>query len=70
MKPERAVEMTGAWKTKISIDAEHYTILVSDALKKTVYGRLQGTRLKKLPENPTLRPNKEVLTKHRLIAGL
>lgn len=54
---------------KISVNAKDYTIIISDALRKTVYGRLHEAKLR-LPKNPTLKPNDEVLKKHRLTAGL
>jgi putative restriction endonuclease len=54
---------------KISVNVKGYTIIVSDLLRKTVYGKLHGADLH-LPKNSTLRPNVEVLKKHRLTAGL
>jgi hypothetical protein len=54
---------------QISVSLKDYKIIVSDTLRKTVYGKLHGAPLK-LPKDPALRPNVEVLKKHRLIAGL
>ena len=54
---------------RIGVNPKDYTIIVSDALRKTVYGRLHGKPLK-LPKYSTLRPDLKVLKRHRSDAGL
>jgi len=54
---------------KISVDPKNYTIIVSDTLRNTVYGKLHGADLH-VPKNSAHRPNMDVLKKHRQVAGL
>jgi hypothetical protein len=48
---------------KVSVSAK-YTLEVSNELKNTVYGKLQGKRLW-VPRNLARRPNRKVLAEHR-----
>jgi hypothetical protein len=54
---------------QISVDSNKSTIIVSEALRTTVYGNLHGVELH-VPTSPAKRPNVAVLEKHRLWAGL
>lgn len=49
---------------KITV-ADDYTLIVSDDLRHTVYGRLDG-KLLRLPVNPADRPNRKMLERHRV----
>lgn len=54
---------------KIAVEPRNYTILVASELRKTIYGQFHGKRLR-VPHQRSDRPNTEVLTKHKEMAGL
>jgi hypothetical protein len=51
------------------VDADTYSVIVSDDMKTTVYGQLHGKRLN-LPYDPAHKPNFQVIREHRAAAKL